>query len=255
MCDQGRMSYKNENEGRLTVARIGKQERPVDEVLSACITEIERAEKKVILISPNCSLEQMVTAKALAEKIGAPLFGFSDGYIKSGDKDDYLICEDKSANRAGLSALAIDTSKENFEKALAEATLLLNFDNDLSLTYSEVELVKMLKNTRSIAFTSHETPVATLAHLAIPLASYSEYSGMIINCNNVLQSFAKAVRKNTDPLDLVTVLAQLGSPLQTRADCFNALKPFINSLQDLTIDTVPAAGLKLDTSEDANVAA
>lgn len=245
MCDPGRMTYKSENEGRLTEARIGKQQREIDEVISACLTEIEKAGKAVVLVSPNSSLEQLVTVKALADKLGAVLSGFSDGYMKKGDSDDYLICEDKSANRAGLTALGIDTGKESFEQALADASLLINFDNDLSLSYSEVELVKLLKDKKSIAFSSSDNAVSTLANLAVPVASYSEYSGSVINCNNVLQSFKKAVRKNDDPQDIVAIAAQLGSPLASQADCFNALKPIIKPLEDLSFATVPASGLKL----------
>jgi len=255
MCDPGRMTYKKENEGRLTTARMGKNEKSVDDVIAACLTEIERAGKIVVLVSPNSSLEQLVTAKALAEKLGATLSGFSDGYIVKGDADGYLICEDKSANRAGLAKLGIDTSKAAFEQAMAEATLLLNFDNDLTLSYSEVELVKLLKDTKSILFGTRDNELVGLAALSMPVASYSEYAGTIINCDNVLQSFKKAVTKNDDPLDIVALAARLGSPLTSQAECFDALKPFINPLAELSMYSVPATGLKLDTSEDANVAA
>ncbi len=77
----------------------------------------------------------MVSVKALAEKLGASLSGFSEGYLKKGDGDEYLIQDDKAANRAGLTLLGIDCSKESFEKAVQEANLLLNFNNDLSLSY------------------------------------------------------------------------------------------------------------------------
>ncbi len=94
--------------------------------------EIEQAGKIAVVLSPNCSLEQMVTVKALAEKLGASLSGFSDGYIKKGDGDDYLIQDDKSANRAGLTLLGIDSSKAGFEKAVQEAQLIINCNNDLT---------------------------------------------------------------------------------------------------------------------------
>ncbi len=70
MCDEGRLSYRGENEGRLTEPRLSRQSRPLEDVLTACAKAIEKAERITIVVSPNCSLEQMVTVKALAEKLG-----------------------------------------------------------------------------------------------------------------------------------------------------------------------------------------
>jgi NADH-quinone oxidoreductase subunit G len=255
MCDEGRLSYRGENEGRLTEPRLSRQSRPLEDVLTACTKEIEKAERIAIVVSPNCSLEQMVTVKALAEKLEASLSGYSDGYIKKGDGDDYLIQDDKSSNRAGLISLGIDCSKGAFEEAVEEADLLINFNNDLMLSYGESELKKLLKETRIIAVAVHDNQCTGMANITIPVASYSEYAGSIINCDNILQHFGKAITKNEDLADISEICVELGSPLESDEQRFAELQQFISTLKEFEPDKVPAEGLNLNDSEAANVTA
>ena len=255
MCDAGRLSYRQENEGRLIEARISSQVRSLEEVLAACNREVEQAEKITILLSPNCSLEQMVAVKTLAEKLKASLSGFSTGYIQEGDGDGFLIQDDKSANRAGLTLLDIDCSQENFEKAVLEAKLLINFNNDLSRSYSDSELKNLFKDTKIITASSHDDPLSAMADIAIPVATSSEYAGSIINCNNILQTFAAAVSRNHKPADIGEIAAKLGSPLQNRSEQFAELRKYLSVLKDFEADTVPAEGLKLNDSEADDVKA
>ena len=253
MCDAGRLSYKSENEGRLIEARLAKQVKSIDDVLASCEKELGHTEKTAMLLSPNCSLEQMVTVKALAEKLGASLSGFSDGYINKGDGDDYLIQDDKAANRAGLKLLNIDCTKDGFEKAVQQSSLLLNFNNDLTLSYKESELSKLLAGTKIVAITTQDNKCTELADMAIPVASYSEYAGSVINCDNILQHFAKAITKNINLADISEIATKLGSPLADEAQRFSALQQIIGLLKEFEPDTIPAKGLNLNESEAANV--
>ncbi len=255
ICDEGRLSYKKENDGRLIEARINNKERPIDDVLAACSKEMEGAGKIAIILSPNCSLEQMITVKALAEKLGASLSGYSDGYIKTGDGDDYLIQDDKAANRAGLIVLGIDCTKESFEKAVQEAGLLINFNNELTLSYQESELTKLCQNTKVLAVTSFDNPLTALADMAIPVASFSEYAGSIINCDHILQHFSKAITKNNDLVDISAIAVRLGSPLASEDERWTLLQQSISALKEYTPELIPAEGLNLKKSEAANVTA
>ncbi len=255
MCDAGRLSYKEENEGRLTEARLRNKARSLDDVLTACRKEIEQAGKIAVVLSPNCSLEQMVTVKALAEKLGAALSGFSDGYIKKGDGDDYLIQDDKSANRTGLTLLGIDSSKAGFEKAVQEAQLIINCNNDLLLSYEESEFKKLLKDTKVIAVATHDNKGTALADIAIPVASVSEYAGCTVNCDNILQRFPKAITKNDDLADISAIAVLLGSPLQSDEQRWSELQQYISALKEIEPDKIPAEGLNLKKSEAANVTA
>jgi len=245
ICDEGRLSYRDENENRLTEARRSKTTISLNDAVNVGLKEIEKAENIVILISPDSSLEQMVSVKALSEKLGATLSGFSDGYVKKGDGDDYLIQDDKSANRAGLTALDIDSSQTNFEEALAEAELLINFNSDLSLSYDDSTLKKLFKGKRIIGITSRNTDFFQMADLLIPIASFTEYSGSIINCDNILQTFNSAISKNDAPVDMSEVAALFDGPLKNNRDRYDELKKIVVSLNNFDPDTIPATGLKL----------
>jgi len=177
--------------------------------------------------------------------------GFSDGYIKAGTGDDYLIQDDKAANRAGLTLLEIDTTKSSFESDVAEADLVINFNNDLSLSYDETELKKIFENTKVIACATHETVFTALANLIIPVSSYSEYAGSVINCDNILQRFPKAVTKNTELPDIMQIAAQLGGTLRTPVEAFTELQQVIGALKEYQPTGIPVEGLNLNDSEAA----
>ena len=117
------------------------------------------------------------------------------------------------------------------------------------------ELKKLLKDTRLMAVSSHDDQLTAMADLALPVASFSEYRGTVVNCDKVLQSFAKAVTRNLDFADIGSLAAQLGSPLQTEAQRFNELRKYIGALKDIEPDNIPAEGLNLNESEAANVKA
>ncbi|SDP56903.1 2Fe-2S iron-sulfur cluster-binding protein [Desulforhopalus singaporensis] len=255
MCNDGRLSYRRENEGRLTQFRLGKNERDMLDVITGCNKEIAHSRKTVVLVSPDLSLEQMVSVKALAEKLGATLSGFSDGYIKTGDGDDYLISDDKAANRKGLEILGIDSSRKSFEEAMADAELLINFNNDLSLSYDESGIRSLLGDTRTIACSTHDDELTGQAHFALAISSYSEYAGTVINCDNVLQHFTKAVTKNNELPDVCAIAAELGSPLQNAGQAYAELQRAIGALSEYQPADIPAEGLNLNDSEAANVTA
>ncbi len=255
MCDEGRLSYKQQNENRVTQVLIDKSEASINDAIQSCLAKIENSSSPLILVSPNCSLEQLVAIKALADQIDAPISGYSDGYIKAGDGDDYLIQDDKSANRAGLNLLEIDTTKAKFEERLATADLLINFDNDLSLSYSDTELKEMLSDTVIIALSSQKNYLTDLANILIPLAAYSEYAGSLINCDNILQTFDKALSKNAPLDDAAIVAAKLGGPMKNATDIFCELQKLIPALSNTELQNIPAEGLNLNNSEASNVTA
>lgn len=251
ICDEGRLSYKKENQGRMVEAKLSNSVRGLEEVILSCKNELEKAAKPLMLISPDASLEQMVAVKALAEKTGATLSGFSDGYVKEGDGDDYLIQDDKAANRKGLEILHIDTSKEGFEEALASADLFINFASELELSYGEGELSSLLDNKKIIAVASRESEVTALAGWAIPVRSYSEYAGSVINCDSILQHFSAAVVKNTSFPDICEVAASLGGPLQNEEEVYQRLQQLVGALKDYQPAGIPAQGLNLNANEAA----
>jgi NADH-quinone oxidoreductase subunit G len=253
ICDTGRMTYHRENEGRLSTARIDHNDSSVDLALETAKKRIEGSDRLLILVSPNCSMEQLLAVKSLAAVSGAALSGFSDGMVKAGEADGYLIQDDQSANRAGLHLLGIDTSREFFETALVRTDTLVSFNNDPSTTGPDQPWAKRLTGIQTIAVSSHDTLFSRQAGIAIPAASHTEYAGCVINKDGMLQTFGQAVRKNNPSLEIGAIAGILGATLTDREALQQALKRAIPALA--AIGCIPEEGLKLTVNEASHVTA
>jgi NADH-quinone oxidoreductase subunit G len=249
ICDEGRLGYHAENEGRLSVAQVEGKECSIDQAAQA-VKNVMGA-KTLMLVSPNCSLEQMVAIKALAGAVGAKVSGYSDGYINTGDGDGWLIQDDKSANRAGLALLGIDTSAGTFSELLTSSDMLVSFNNDPFINDSGKEFRQKLEKMKIAVIGTHENVLTKSAAMALPVASYTETSGSVINKDGILQHFNQAVVKNSPPAEMIEIIAMLGGPLVSESDIFAELKKVIPSLTEV----IPEDGLKLTESEAAHVPA
>jgi NADH dehydrogenase/NADH:ubiquinone oxidoreductase subunit G len=87
-----------------------------------------------------------------------------------------------------------------------------------------------------------------MAAIAIPVASYSESSGSVINADGILQHFIAAVRKNKPLPDMIQITGIAGSPIVTESDIVSEMKKILPSL----IEVIPEGGLKLTESEAAH---
>ena len=255
ICDEGRLSYHRENEGRLTSARIGSDERPTVQALETARRRLEASDNILILVSPNCSLEQMLAIKSLAAETGATVSGFSDACIKRGDADGYLIQDDKSANRAGLDLLGFNTTREFFEASLKIVDTLVCFNNDLFVSDPAQEPVKKLTELQTIAISTHDTPFSRQAGIAIPTASFTEYAGSVINKDGILQTFSQAVQKNDPPFDIIRIAGFLGASLTDPDALLQAMKRLLPAFAAAESDQIPEQGLKLTPNEAAHVTA
>jgi NADH-quinone oxidoreductase subunit G len=216
---------------------------------------LDRARKPLMLVSPDLSLEQMWAVKRIATLYGAELSGYSDSYVIDGDGDDYLINDDKAANRKGLELLDIDSSKEQFVDTLQYTDLLVNFNNDLFYGGVDEELKAQLDKTQSIAVCSHQLPVFESATIVLPTASYSEYGGTILNEDYVLQRFEKALFKNEDPRDVLEITRLLGGAIIDAPHAWPGIRQSVARLANIDPETIPTEGLNLQNSEDTNVGA
>ncbi len=251
MCDEGRMTYKSENDGRIVECSIGGSVKPLSAVLTEAKRQIGKEGEKLFLISPSASLEQMAAVQALAEEFGASLSGFSDGYINEGDGDDYLIKDDKAANRNGLELLGIAADKKSFETALKKADLFVNFGSDLSRSYSEDKLCELIGNTRVINCATHPGPLDATASITIAIKSWSEYHGVIVNCDGIAQKFVGGVIKNIERPDITEVAGGLGGPANNREEAWPLVQQKITALRQYEPTELPAQGLKLSDNEVA----
>ena len=255
MCDAGRMTYKQENDNRLTVALLDGKETGLNEAVEALRRAVSQAKKIVCVISPNNSLEQMFAIQKFAANCNAAVSGYSDGYVNAGDGDDFLIQDDKSANRASFALLGIDASKAGFDAAVNGADLLICFQNDLSLSLTADALNALAGNCKLAYLGSNMDACAEKAAIALPVASATEDAGTLVNVDSILQQYAVAVVKNTPAFDMIHVVSQLGGEIK---NCFEAragLTAAVAALKGIDLEQVPGEGLALTVSEVPNVAA
>jgi len=255
MCDQGRMTYKLENENRLQTAQLSGIDAGLNETIEATRRALSQSVKTVILISPNCSLEQMHTLQKFAASCNGCVSGYSDGYMKTGDGDDFLIQDDKSANRAAFALLGIDSSKSGFMDSVKGADLLVSFQNDLSRSLSAAEIEKLHGEMKFVAVGSYVDGFTEKASITLPVASYSEDTGTIINSDTILQRYEVAVIKNNPILDLIHVVNLLGGEIKDCKEAWADLAAHIVPLSNIDLEHIPSEGLALTDNEVSNVAA
>ncbi len=255
ICDPGRLSYARENENRQRQTLMDGSAVGFDEGIEAVRERLDRARKPLLLVSPDCSLEQMWAVKRIATLYGAELSGYSDSYINEGDGDDYLINDDKAANRRGLELLDIDSTRKTFISALQNTDLLVNFNNDLFLHKEDKEIQELLAKTQSIGVCSHQLAAFAECSIVLPSASYTEYSGTIVNEDYIVQRFSKALFKNEDPKDILEITRLLGGAIADNQHAWPGIRSSVPRLADIEPEAIPADGIKLHNSEDDNVGA
>ncbi len=255
ICDEGRMTYKLENDNRISSAVVSNKETGLSEGIEAVRRMISGAQKVVFLVSPNNSLEQLYALTQFAAATKATLCGYSDGYIKAGDGDGYLIQDDKSANRASFAILGIDASRAAFDAAVNGADLLLSFGNDLGKSLSDAELSTLLDKLQLVYVGSSQLPTISKAAVVLPIASYSEDCGTLINIDQRLQQYHAAVVKNTPLTNLIQVVQQLGGAVKDVHEARAGLVKSVTALNGLDLEKVPGEGIALTDNEVANVAA
>jgi len=255
ICDEGRMTYKLENDNRLSCGIVDGKETGLSEAVEATRRLMSGAKKIVFLLSPNNTLEQMYAAQQLAASAKATLSGFSDGYIKAGDADGYLIQDDKSANRASFGLLGIDDSKASFDAAISDADLVVSFNNDLSKSLVEADLNALLEKAKLVYIGTSLGTCASKAAVALPIASYSEDCGTLVNIDQIVQQFNVAVVKNAPVADLLEVINKLGGAVGDVQEARAGLMKSVSALNGIDLEQVPEEGIALTDNEVSNVAA
>lgn len=253
ICDAGRLSYKRENENRQDLTLVDGVMVDFEQGIAAALEKMNKARRPLLLVSPDATLEQLWAIKRIATFYGATLSGYSDAYRIDGDGDDFLISDDKAANRRGLELLEIARDRESFQEALAQADLLVNFDNDLFFSPVNESLQRLLREKDRIGVCSHQLPVFSGSSVILPCASPSEYGGSIVNRHGVLQRFHRAVRRNADPRDILEITHLLGGAISSAERAWPGIRQSVPVLRSVEPEQIPVEGLLLNNSEERDV--
>jgi NADH-quinone oxidoreductase subunit G len=191
MCDAGRLGYGFVNSptraGSAHVRGTDGALAPValDEGVAAAATALRRT-KGGVLADAGLSLEELWLLARLAEKAGGPI-AFSSHV--GDDGDDFLVVDEKGANRRGAERLGI-------ARAAAGAT-------------AAVLVVERDRNVPAAARDASGAVVAIVADLAhvpasakvvLPLATWAEKDGLFVNEDGIVQPVRRA--SGVGPRDL-----------------------------------------------------
>jgi NADH-quinone oxidoreductase subunit G len=201
MCDHGRLSYKLNAQGRLTSARVGRDEVSYPEAVKRA-GELLRgaldAKTKIVgIASPFASNEDLAAFRDLLAKLGAGPARFS---VPRGEGDGILIEAEKAANAAGCRALGM--TEANDPVARCELALVLGHTTTAEV-FGDVANVVLLD--------SHESALSARATVALPVRTYLEKSGTFTNSRGHVQAFGAVVEPLFEAWSEKEALAQIAA--------------------------------------------
>ena len=209
MCDEGRLSYKNESENRFETPLLNKIETSIDNTIANVFKELSTNPNILFVLSANLSYEEMLNVKNLSSKLNAKVSGYSPDTFDKNFADDFLKTEDKTANRNSFKELEIDETKEHFETSLNSSSLIVIVEN----SYFNDNL-KLLENKKVISLFSHNCSTINHSNIAIPVASFYEKSGTYINKDNVKQKVISKINKNNPSETITSIIEHLKSMIE-----------------------------------------
>lgn len=209
MCDEGRLSYKNESENRFEIALLNKSETPFDNTITNMFKELSTNKNILFVLSANLSYEEVINLKNLSSKLNASISGYSPNTIDESFADDYLKTADRTTNRTAFKELQIDESKDYFENNLNNANLVIIVENN----YFDTNY-KLLENKKVISLFSHNCETINHSNIAIPVASFYEKSGTYINVDGIKQKMISKMNKNNPKETITTIIEHLKSMIE-----------------------------------------
>jgi NADH-quinone oxidoreductase subunit G len=202
MCDEGRLSYTNENKNRFTTPLIEKSETNTSNAIANIFKALSTSENILFVLSANLSCEEIYNVKALASVLNANVSGYSPNTFDKSFGDDYLRNSDKTANRAAFKEYGISEDESEFNKYLLESELVVIIDNDYFGSHQE-----LLKDKKVITMFSHHCMTISKANIAMPIASFYEKSGTYINSEGIKQKVISTIDKN-EPMETITTIIE-----------------------------------------------
>ncbi len=187
ICDEGRLSYKEENLERLD--GYYQHNKPISkEAALAHLLHVLNEFKPLLIVSPSLSLEELCAIMLLAQHFELQINAYEDGYYDENFGDDWLRRNDRSANLAGVKRLGIDSSTSSLISALDTTKFIINF-NHKSFIHPTPRVQGFLVHKKEIHIASHTFDNCKHKELLIPINSYSEHKGTLINADNILQRY------------------------------------------------------------------
>ncbi|AHJ11783.1 2Fe-2S iron-sulfur cluster-binding protein [Sulfurospirillum multivorans] len=243
ICDAGRLSYTKENENQAFHALIRGKMSEYEYAEGKLLRLLKRhLGKTLFLLSSNLSLEEMVRVQKLSKLYEIALNAYEPERYDATFGDDFLKCNDRSANARALPLLGIDTTKEGLENALEKAELVVLIGR------SDAKIIKEMRYTRNTVILCSSCEVTCKeVELVLPIASHTRRDGSFINVDGYIQYSACAIQSEHGHKTLLTLLAAiLGDTIFTCKEVWDAELFFYEVLKGITfasLKTTPKIAL------------
>ncbi len=238
ICDAGRLSYKEENLDRLDAFYHHNRVITEESALSYLLRYLND-EHPLLIVSPSLSLEELCVLKDLAKRFNLDINAYHDPYIDKEFGDEWLCSNDRASNLSGVQRLGIEISKEALDIALQKTTVIINFDHKV-FTDKTTSTEALLLHKKEIHFTSHSFENAKHKELLIPISSYSEHDGSLINEDGILQRYeAGLCNERKSLLELLHLI--IATPSTVEQVWEESLNDFIG----VHYEEIPPEGIQL----------
>ncbi|MBU6428543.1 MAG: (2Fe-2S)-binding protein [Cyanobacteria bacterium REEB65] len=241
LCDRGRLSYKAIHMDRLLEPLESGEPSPWKPAFEAAAAQV-RDKRVGFVVGPHASLEDMWVAKAMAEALGAPLWGLS--WSAPGKEDDFLMKGDLTPNRKGFELLGLNADEASLRNSVAGLETLVAID---------VALPDDLAPKALVALTTHHQPTARRATVALPIAIHAERFATWANFEGRIQKGVPAFEPPGDALPAREVLgllaARLGKPVAYELEEIWAQLAPVLGLSGQTFYDIPLEGLPVGAGE------
>ncbi len=204
ICDEGRLSYHNENKNRFTNAIVNSKETSIENSIASMFKLITNNQNILFVVSPNLSCEELQNVISFAKIFKANISGYSPNYIDKSFEDNYLRKSDKSVNRASFKEYGISEDEEEFNANLEKASLVIILDTN----YFD-DNINLLDNKQVVSCFSHNCLTISKANITIPISSFYEKSGTYINCDNIKQKVISKMQKEKPVTSITTILEEI----------------------------------------------
>jgi len=219
MCDEGRLSYKSYNDGRVLEPRVGKGKA----TRAAAIAEAARvlrahsgAGTLAFLASPVASLEDLLAA-ALVARDGLGLSEVFVGGRPDGWHDDFLRRADQNPNRAGLDLVARAFGlavRPVADLAAAVAAGKVKGIWAVGAELPDPALAAALGRAEALVVQAvNEGPLSAAATVLLPASAVPESDGTFVNFEKRPQRFELAYWPRGESLPHWGLAGELGRAL------------------------------------------
>ena len=235
ICDAGRLSYHIENENQEFHALIRGKVSEYEYAEGKLLRLLKRhLGKTLFLLGSNLSLEEMVRVQKLAKLYEIMLNAYEPERFDVSFGDDFLKCNDRSANGRSFPLLGIDESKEGLEQALQTAELIVLIGR------SDAKMIKEMGYVKNIAILCSQCEVSCKeVELVLPVASHTRREGSFINIDGYIQYSSCVIKSENAHKTLLAILAQiLGDTVTTCQEVWEAELFFYEVLKGISFESL-----------------